>query len=307
MKVSKITTVLSENDIMGLVKDFIKIEGLNINNINIQNSIKISGSYMKRINIDFYLDLGVSNIHNNIIYLKIFELKIAKFKIGSFLIRSASKVLAKKLNEIGINISGGTISADLNHIEKNIPNVYFKLNSLKILDKEVEIGLEELIYSAEKKIVKEEKIKTEKADYYGIFRKKLLQKLPEKYKKIGEYAFIFPDIVDLYYNLLKDKKVPIESKAILLGIILYLASPIDIIPDFIPFVGEIDDIAIAFFGLSKIINDVDDDIIIRNYHGKGNILIIVKEVINLITSIVGGKRVLKLYEFISKGIKKEKT
>ncbi|MDV3429388.1 MAG: DUF1232 domain-containing protein [Bacillota bacterium] len=307
MKVSKITTVLSEKDIMGLIKDFVKVENLNINKIDIQDSIKLYGVYKKGIDFNFYIDLGVSNVHDNIIYLKIFEFKIAKLKIASFVVNSSLKILDKKLNELGISIKDGIISADLNQIEKNIPNVYFKLNSLKILNRALEIGIDEFVYSADKKVIKKKQEETKKYDSYGLFRKKMLGKMPEKYKKIGEYAFILPDVVDLYYNLLKDKRVSAESKAVLIGIILYLASPVDFIPDFIPFIGEIDDIAIAFFGLNKILNDVDDSIILENYHGKGNILILVKEAINLITSMVGGKRVLKLYQFIAKGIKKEKN
>lgn len=307
MKVSKITTVLSEKDIMGLIEDFVKIENLNINKINIHDSIKLYGSYKKGLDFNFYLDLGISNVHDNIIYLKIFEFKIAKLKIASFVVNSSLKLLDKKLNEIGISIKDGIISADLNQIEKNIPNVYFKLNSLKIMDNALEIGIDEFVYSAEKKIIKKKQEETKKEDSYGMFRAKLLGRVPEKYKKIGEYAFILPDVIDLYYNLLKDKRVPAESKAVLIGIIIYLASPIDFIPDFIPFIGELDDVAITFFGLSKILNDVDDSIILENYHGRGNILVLVKEAINLITSIVGGKRVLKLYQFIAKGIKKEKN
>jgi uncharacterized membrane protein YkvA (DUF1232 family) len=148
------------------------------------------------------------------------------------------KILDKKLNELGISIKDGIISADLNQIEKNIPNVYFKLNSLKIMDRALEIGIDEFVYSADKKVIKKKQEETKKADSYGMFRKKLLRKIPEKYKKVGEYAFILPDVVDLYYNLLKDKRVSAESKAVLIGIILYLASPIDFIPDFIPFIGE---------------------------------------------------------------------
>lgn len=306
MKISEVTTVLSEKDVLGLIKDYLKIENLKISKIEIHNSIKISGTYRKGIDINFHVDLGVSNIHNNIIYLKIFKLEMAKIKIASFIISSSLKILSKKLNIFGIGINEGILSIDMNVLEKNIPNVYFKLNSFKIMDKEVEIGVEEFIYSAEKKIVKE-KQDNKKADSYGEFRNNLLKKFPEKYKIIGEYAFILPDVIDLYYNLLRDKRVSLESKAVLLCIIIYLVSPIDIIPDFIPFIGEIDDIGIAFFGLSKILNDVDEDIIIENYHGRGNILIIIKEVISLITSLVGGKRVLKLYQFISKGFKKEKN
>jgi uncharacterized membrane protein YkvA (DUF1232 family) len=42
---------------------------------------------------------------------------------------------------------------------------------------------------------------------------------------------------------------PWTAKAILIGLLLYAASPIDIIPDFIPFFGMLDDIVIIAAGL----------------------------------------------------------
>jgi len=53
-----------------------------------------------------------------------------------------------------------------------------------------------------------------------------------------------PNFVRLYWRLLKDKRVPLFPKALLIGAIVYAVSPIDLIPDIsIPFVGVIDDLA----------------------------------------------------------------
>jgi uncharacterized membrane protein YkvA (DUF1232 family) len=79
-----------------------------------------------------------------------------------------------------------------------------------------------------------------------------------------------------------------------------LISPIDILPDSIPFVGRIDDIALAFFALDKIINSVPEKVILENWQGKDNIIYIVKEGVGYITNIVGGKNVAKVISFISK-------
>ena len=45
--------------------------------------------------------------------------------------------------------------------------------------------------------------------------------------------------------LLSDKRVPWYAKAIIPTLVLYLAMPLDIIPDFIPVLGQLDDILIA--------------------------------------------------------------
>ena len=58
--------------------------------------------------------------------------------------------------------------------------------------------------------------------------------------------------------LLRDRRVPWYVKAIPLFLGLYLISPIDIIPDFIPVVGLLDDVLItllAFFLIFKLTSD----------------------------------------------------
>jgi uncharacterized membrane protein YkvA (DUF1232 family) len=51
-----------------------------------------------------------------------------------------------------------------------------------------------------------------------------------------------PHFVQLYWRLLRDPRVSAWPKALLLLGILYVLSPIDIIPDVIPFIGEVDDL-----------------------------------------------------------------
>jgi uncharacterized membrane protein YkvA (DUF1232 family) len=59
-----------------------------------------------------------------------------------------------------------------------------------------------------------------------------------------------PDCAVLFKRLLRDPRVPKRAKAALVVVIPYLASPIDLIPDFIPVLGQLDDalLVIAVFG-----------------------------------------------------------
>jgi uncharacterized membrane protein YkvA (DUF1232 family) len=54
-----------------------------------------------------------------------------------------------------------------------------------------------------------------------------------------------PQFVRLYWRLLWDRRVSIWPKALLLLSALYVVSPVDIIPDVIPFFGEIDDVVVV--------------------------------------------------------------
>lgn len=48
----------------------------------------------------------------------------------------------------------------------------------------------------------------------------------------------------LAWALFRDRRVPLWLRAIIPALVLYLASPIDIIPDFIPVLGHLDDLAV---------------------------------------------------------------
>ena len=50
-------------------------------------------------------------------------------------------------------------------------------------------------------------------------------------------ATCIPDCIVLLARLLRDKRVPRRSKALLVGLTAYLALPFDLVPDFIPVAG----------------------------------------------------------------------
>ena len=61
-----------------------------------------------------------------------------------------------------------------------------------------------------------------------------------------------PDKLALVRRLAADPSTPRRHRLLLLGLVAYLASPIDLIPDFIPVLGQIDD-AIAVVLVLRIV------------------------------------------------------
>lgn len=53
-----------------------------------------------------------------------------------------------------------------------------------------------------------------------------------------------PMYIKLLWGLSKDQRVPVHAKGLLVAALAYLLSPIDLIPDFIPVLGQIDDVAV---------------------------------------------------------------
>uniref|UniRef100_UPI004024E285 YkvA family protein n=1 Tax=Prevotella sp. TaxID=59823 RepID=UPI004024E285 len=68
----------------------------------------------------------------------------------------------------------------------------------------------------------------------------------------------------LYYTL-QSKDVPLKDKAIIIGALGYLISPLDVIPDAIPIAGLGDDVAVLLYVLRKIKGDLTDDVKKRAY------------------------------------------
>ena len=63
----------------------------------------------------------------------------------------------------------------------------------------------------------------------------------------------------LYYTLQSDK-VSAANKALIIGALGYMISPLDVIPDAIPIAGLTDDLAVLLFVLKKVWVDVDPEI-----------------------------------------------
>src|SRR5438876_3299773 len=82
-----------------------------------------------------------------------------------------------------------------------------------------------------------------------------------------ELALLLPNLVRLFTGLLRDPRVPLPAKVILGLASLWLASPIDLIPDFIPVVGSLDDAIIAGLALRIILGATDERIVREHWHG----------------------------------------
>jgi uncharacterized membrane protein YkvA (DUF1232 family) len=114
-----------------------------------------------------------------------------------------------------------------------------------------------------------------------------------------EYVLAAPDLFHLLVKLTLDEDVPLQHK-VKLGIsIAYFVSPIDLIPDFIPVAGMLDDISLAAYVLNGLLNDVDPVVIQRNWAGDGDVLALIRSILGTADRMLGSglwKRVKGLLE-----------
>jgi uncharacterized membrane protein YkvA (DUF1232 family) len=58
-----------------------------------------------------------------------------------------------------------------------------------------------------------------------------------------------PSFLKLFSRLVKDPRVNLAPKLVLLGVLAYVALPIDLVPDFVPGLGQADDVVVLLGGL----------------------------------------------------------
>ncbi len=90
--------------------------------------------------------------------------------------------------------------------------------------------------------------------------------------RMNSFISFLPNMVKLLYGLLKDVRVPTAEKALFLAAIVYVISPIDLIPDFFPFIGQVDDIYVVALTLLRLVNRSDASVVREHWSGGGDIV-----------------------------------
>ena len=80
-------------------------------------------------------------------------------------------------------------------------------------------------------------------------------------------ARFIPDCIVLFRRLLSDPRVSRGRKLVLLALVAYLAMPFDLIPDFIPIAGQLDDAIIAGLVLRTVLRAAGTDVIHEHWPG----------------------------------------
>jgi uncharacterized membrane protein YkvA (DUF1232 family) len=113
-----------------------------------------------------------------------------------------------------------------------------------------------------------------------MFRRRRQEKANdgELKSRMSGFLLFIPNMVRLLVALLRDDRVSRADKAILAGTIVYVISPIDIIPDFIPFIGQVDDAYLLAISILRLLNRADRSVVLE--HWKGDL-----DIKQLVTSI----------------------
>ena len=82
-----------------------------------------------------------------------------------------------------------------------------------------------------------------------------------------QLATLIPNLVLLFKGLLQDPRVSRRNKAWLWFAVAWLVSPIDLIPEFIPFLGPLDDAVVAALVLRHVLRTTDRSVLTVHWRG----------------------------------------
>ena len=76
-----------------------------------------------------------------------------------------------------------------------------------------------------------------------------------------------PSFLKLLGRLARDPRVSKVDKAIVVATIGYIVMPMDFIPDFLPFIGQVDDIYLLALALDRLLNNAGIDLLLEHWDG----------------------------------------
>lgn len=90
---------------------------------------------------------------------------------------------------------------------------------------------------------------------------------PDENPRDRKRESLVPRLAKFVWHLVRDPRVPWTAKAALAGLAAYLASPIDIIPDWIPVVGYLDDVLMVGLVAGYVLASVPPEVV-REHWGE---------------------------------------
>ena len=102
-------------------------------------------------------------------------------------------------------------------------------------------------------------------------------------RRLKNLLLFVPNMVLLCARLLTDSRVPTTERALLAGAIVYAIIPFDLIPDMIPFVGQVDDAYLIALTLLRLLERTDPNVVREHWSGGGDVV----ELINAAALLAG--------------------
>ncbi|HEU4867019.1 MAG TPA: YkvA family protein [Actinomycetota bacterium] len=112
---------------------------------------------------------------------------------------------------------------------------------------------------------------------------------------LGRVARDAQNIARLARGLAKDPRVPKRNKLIFAGIAAYVVMPVDLIPDWLPGIGRLDDIIMVCVGIDSILNHTPKAILDEYWEGDQAVLDSIRSIVSTAVEFVPPQLMKTLY------------
>jgi uncharacterized membrane protein YkvA (DUF1232 family) len=83
---------------------------------------------------------------------------------------------------------------------------------------------------------------------------------------------VIPNLLLLSARLMVDPRVPAKERLLVAGAIVYAFMPLDLIPDMLPFVGQVDDAYLIALTLLRLMSVTEPRVVREHWRGGGDVV-----------------------------------
>ena len=84
---------------------------------------------------------------------------------------------------------------------------------------------------------------------------------------IREAILLLPNVMKLLLRVVQDRRVSVRAKAFAAAVLVYVISPIDLIPDFVIGFGKLDDLILSAVAIQHLIESAGPEIVAEHWDG----------------------------------------
>lgn len=107
--------------------------------------------------------------------------------------------------------------------------------------------------------------------------------------RLRNFLMFLPNLVALIGRLITDRRVPGAEKALFGAALVYVLVPFDFMPDFFPFIGQVDDIYLVALTVLRLVNRTDDRVVRELWRGGGDVVALAGIIADLAPKFLPGR------------------
>jgi uncharacterized membrane protein YkvA (DUF1232 family) len=121
--------------------------------------------------------------------------------------------------------------------------------------------------------------------------------------RMTNLLLVIPNLLLLSARLMVDPRVPAKERLLVAGAIVYAFVPLDLIPDMLPFVGQVDDAYLIALTLLRLMSVTDPKVVREHWRGGGDVV----ELIGATALIAGRLLPRKIRRVLTSRVEAAKT